>query len=288
MIITAENKKFLPRPLYPALSIDNLYTAMVCDYSGDFVFQGETHEMWEMSCILSGAAGITSGTKVYECVKGDAIIIPGGLFHTSWAMNNESVRMMTVSFTGNWVSHFVPVGKFTLTQREMMIVGILADKIRETCAGHDPHEVDICREDEQIIKNLIETVVLSLNLRRDENEKTASTGAGDRFSGIAGYMKAHVCDPLDVERICSECSIGRSALKELFRRYTGSGVIKYYNYLRIRHVIKLLGDGMLMSEIAETMNFSSQNYLSSFFKRETGMTPSQYRTEKLERKDASY
>jgi AraC-like DNA-binding protein len=108
---------------------------------------------------------------------------------------------------------------------------------------------------EQIIKNLIETVVLSLNLRRDENEKTASTGAGDRFSGIAGYMKAHVCDPLDVDRICAECSIGRSALKELFRRYTGSGVIKYYNYLRIRHVIKLLGEGMLMSEIAETMNF---------------------------------
>ena len=50
-------------------------------------------------------------------------------------------------------------------------------------------------------------------------------------------------------------------------------------------MIKLLGEGMLMSEIAEIMNFSSQNYLSSFFKRETGMTPSQYRMEKLDRKD---
>jgi AraC-like DNA-binding protein len=36
-----------------------------------------------------------------------------------------------------------------------------------------------------------------------------------------------------------------------------------------------------MAEIADIMNFSSQNYLSSFFKRETGMTPSQYRTERL-------
>ncbi|MBQ8400391.1 MAG: helix-turn-helix domain-containing protein [Clostridia bacterium] len=285
MSITYPKKEFFPRPLYPALSIDRLYTAMVRDFGGDFIFPGEAHEMWEMSCVLSGAAGITLGTKVYECHKGDVIIIPGGIFHTSWAMNNESVRMLTVSFTGNWVNHFVPAGKFTLTQNEQMIAGVLADRIKDICGMLDPYEVEISREDEQIIKNLIEIIVLSLNIRRDENEKTAAGGANERFTGIAGYMKEHVCDPLDVERICTDCLIGRSALKELFRKYTGSGVMKYYNYLRLRHVIKLLGEGMLMSEIAEIMNFSSQNYLSSFFKRETGMTPSQYRMEKLDRKD---
>lgn len=94
-------------------------------------------------------------------------------------------------------------------------------------------------------------------------------------------MKTNVCMPLDMDTICSDCGIGRSALKELFRRYTGLGVIKYYNYLRTRHIVKLLGEGKSMAEISEIMNFSSQNYLSSFFKRETGMTPSEYKTQKL-------
>lgn len=289
MIITTEPRQFSPRPLYPALSIDTLYSAMVSDFQGDFFTQGEAHDMWEMSCILSGSAGITSGTHVYECRKGDAIIIPGGVFHTAWAMNNEDVRLLTVSFTGEWLNRFVPGGKFTLNKKEMMLVGILADKTRELCPDIDPADAEMSREDEQILKNLIEIIVLSLNQRRDETEKNAPDGsAGNRFTAIAGYMKEHVCDPLDVDRICTDCSIGRSALKELFRRYTGAGVIKYYNYLRLRHIIKLLGEGMQMSEISDRMNFSSQNYLSSFFKRETGMTPSKYRTEKLDRKDITY
>jgi len=140
-------------------------------------------------------------------------------------------------------------------------------------------------EDEQILKNLLETLVLSLNLRRNESEQKAVGTDSDRFSEITEYMKAHIREPLDVSRICLDCGIGRSVLKELFHRYTGAGVIKYYNYLRLRHIIKLLGEGMQMSEISDRMNFSSQNYLSSFFKRETGMTPSKYRTEKLGHRD---
>ena len=282
MIITSEPRQFSPRPLYPALSIDTIYSAMVKDFQGDFFSQGEAHDMWEMSCILSGSAGITSGTHVYECHKGDAIVIPGGVFHTAWAMNNEDVRLVTVSFTGEWLQRFVPGGKFTLSKKEMMIAEMLAEKIRKLCPGIDPADAEMSREDEQILKNLIEIIVLSLNQRRDEHEKNSADGsAGNRFTEIAGYMKRRVADPLDVDRICSDCSIGRSALKELFRRYTGSGVIKYYNYLRTRHIIKLLGEGMQMSEISDLMNFSSQNYLSSFFKRETGMTPTEYKSKKL-------
>lgn len=278
---TPEKKTYTSRSLCPILSIDRLYTAFVGEYSGDFFGHGESHDMWEMSIILSGTAGFTAGTHVYECKQGDAVIIPGGLFHTAWAMDMGGVRIMTVSFTGEWVNRFVPSGKFSLTEKEKSIAQLLAETLQELCGRHQLHDVTFRREDEQIIKNLLELLVLHFNLRREENGKSASGAIGDRFSEIAGYMKARVCEPLEVDKICSDCNIGRSALKDLFRRYTGSGVIKYYNYLRMRHIIKLLGEGKNMAEIADIMNFSSQNYLSSFFKRETGMTPSQYRTEKL-------
>ena len=98
---------------------------------------------------------------------------------------------------------------------------------------------------------------------------------------IAAYMTEHVCENINVEDICVSCGIGRSALKELFRKYTGIGAMKYFNYLRIRHAIKLIGRDFTMAEIAVDMNFSSQNYFSAFFKRETGLTPTQYKTKKL-------
>ena len=276
-----ESVSFTPHIITPVLSIDRLYTARVATYPNDFYYHGESHDMWEISCILSGAAGFTSGTHVYECLQGDAVITPGGLFHSAWAMNNESIHLMTISFSGEWLNRFVPSGKHTLTNNEKNIVHVLADKIQECLPNGIPHTEHITQENEQIIKNLLEILCLSLNMHRDESRNSPAGTIGDRFSEIARYMKTKVCMPLDMDTICSDCGIGRSALKELFRRYTGLGVIKYYNYLRTRHIVKLLGEGKSMAEISEIMNFSSQNYLSSFFKRETGMTPSEYKTQKL-------
>ena len=64
---TPEKKTYTSRSLCPILSIDRLYTAFVAEYSGDFFSHGESHDMWEMSIILSGTAGFTAGTHVYEC-----------------------------------------------------------------------------------------------------------------------------------------------------------------------------------------------------------------------------
>lgn len=113
-----ESVSFTPHIITPVLSIDRLYTALVATYPNDFYYHGESHDMWEISCILSGAAGFTSGTHVYECLQGDAVITPGGLFHSAWAMNNESIHLMTISFSGEWLNRFVPSGKHTLADNE--------------------------------------------------------------------------------------------------------------------------------------------------------------------------
>lgn len=73
---------------------------------------------------------------------------------------------MTVSFTGEWVNRFVPSGKFSLTEREKHISQLLAETLQELCGRHQLHDVTFRREDEQIIKNLLELLVLHFNLRR--------------------------------------------------------------------------------------------------------------------------
>ncbi|MBE6632099.1 MAG: AraC family transcriptional regulator [Ruminococcaceae bacterium] len=50
---------------------------------------------------------------------------------------------------------------------------------------------------------------------------------------------------------------------------------------RERTHIRNTSNGVSMAEISAKMNFSSQNYFSSFFKRETGMSPMEYRKKKI-------
>ncbi len=145
-------------------------------------------------------------------------------------------------------------------------------------------EYSVSDYDDQIAKGLLETLLIALHKRRVETSVPSTRGDSGRFMEIAEYMKDHILDNLYTDNICTECGIGRSALKELFRRYTGGGVMKYYNFLRVRQAIRFMERGMSMADIAEEMNFSSQNYFTAFFKRETGMTPTAYCSEKLERK----
>lgn len=278
---------FKAKRFYPCLSINSLYTAFITEYDMSFYFPGESHDIWELDYIVAGAAGITSGVKVYECHEGDIVIHPAGLFHSSWAMNNEKVKILTISFNGDGVDDIVPAGKFTLTPFELKLTALLGEKITEyyyqNKHSEPPYlsELPPQSEKDQIVKGLLESLLLSISMKKDETHTEPHHGSSYRFIEIAAYLTDHVCENIDVENICISCGIGRSALKELFRKYTGIGVMKYFNYLRIRYAIKLIGRDCTMAEIARDMNFSSQNYFSAFFKRETGLTPTQYKAEKL-------
>ena len=70
-----------------------------------------------------------------------------------------------------------------------------------------------------------------------------------------------------------------SALSRLFSAHTGITIEKYYIFQRIERVKELLSYGELtLSQIADTLGYSSTAYLSSQFKSVTGITPSRFKS----------
>ena len=264
------------RRLLSVLEIESLYTAFVCEYGSDFNFPGESHELWEIGVVLQGCAGITSGAEIYECNIGEMIIHPPGVFHTAWAMHNAGVRILTATFTAHGGTRYIPAGKFVLTPQEMSLAALLGERIIEILGAQSPGQVSMRPSQEQILKGYLELLCLSLHLRRAEMASPQREEKATLFAEIVGYMQAHVDDALSVEDICIACGIGRTVLKELFHRYTGTGVIQYYHHLRVRRIIELINEGEHMGAIASRMNFSSQSYFTDFFRRQTGVAPSAY------------
>ena len=78
-----------------------------------------------------------------------------------------------------------------------------------------------------------------------------------------------------METGCNNISI--SYLKLLFKNYAGISPKIYFNQLRARHAAQLLKKDLSVAEVAEQMNFSSQNYFTVFFRKHMGVTPSEYR-----------
>ncbi len=264
------NKKIIPQ-----LSIDCFEGAFTTRFSKGFRFPGESHEMWEIDCVLSGELGITSETEVFRCRAYEMVVHPAGNFHTCYCESSQGVEILTVSFYVDESDPMVPKGKHLLNKNEKMLIDIIKAQIEKT----DNNSVLFIDEDKaslQIIKNSVESLCLSVYSRDPKSSSPREEQEAKLFSDIAYYLKQKVDDALNVEQICRDCGIGRTALKMLFTRFAGEGVMKYYNRLRTKRAIELIEQGHQMKSISEIMNFSSQYYFSDFFRRQTGIPPTKY------------
>ncbi|MBE6601718.1 MAG: helix-turn-helix transcriptional regulator [Ruminococcaceae bacterium] len=262
--------------LFQKLNIDQVYTAYAETYEQNFCFEGEYHAMWELAVIRSGSAGITSGTEIYDCSEGDIVIHPAGIFHNVWEKESKEVRILTVSFTGSGTEHLVPCGKYRLNQNERVIADLLEKEVAHNAPGWQGADTMRLADDGQMLKNLLEVLFLSLNRRRAESSAPSNDHNAALFVETVHYLEEHADEALTVATICTEMAVGRTTLKNLFKTYTGSGVMRYYNTVRIKRAVALIETGLSMAEVAERMHFSSQNYFSTFFKRETGKSPKSY------------
>jgi len=72
-----------------------------------------------------------------------------------------------------------------------------------------------------------------------------------------------------------------SHLSTIFSKTEGKSIQKYQNEIKVERIKELLEyDELSISEIAHSLGFGSAAYLSTQFKKITGITPSQYKANK--------
>ncbi|GBF77443.1 DNA-binding response regulator [Paenibacillus sp. 598K] len=102
---------------------------------------------------------------------------------------------------------------------------------------------------------------------------------------IIGQLKKYIADHLDQDVSLSRLSdivyLNPSYLSRLFKQQTGIGVLDYTKEMKILKAQDLLSHSALkIHEVASRVGFDSANYFGRFFKKETGMTPQEYRDRK--------
>ena len=86
-------------------------------------------------------------------------------------------------------------------------------------------------------------------------------------------MKRNIGVRLSAAQIASECGMSVSTMQKLFYRYTGMGMMKYYEGVRMQHAQTLLNNGYMVKEIAMALGYQDQNYFSTAYKRYFGVCP---------------
>ena len=92
------------------------------------------------------------------------------------------------------------------------------------------------------------------------------------------YIRMHVQEPITVEQVANELSVNSSYLSKLFKQEMGKSISEYIRDSKIEiaeHMLRHLDDTSL--QIANYLGFSSQSHFIQVFRKQTGMTPEEYR-----------
>lgn len=255
--------------------IKTLYTAFTEVIGSDYFFVGERHNFWELVIVADGEIGITAEENAWVLQKGQAVLHPPMEFHRVWSSGNPG-RIIVFSFGAEGLPMDAG-GSFAVQDPEQ--ADMLLKRLKECFQRKGINIVGMqqTQSNAHILIKQWELFILELIGQKNQLHHEEKSRAAKNYAAIVKVLEAHVHENLTTAQIAELCNMGQVSMKQTFSRYTGMGIINYFNCLKIERAMHMLQNGSSVQETADALGFSSQNYFSTVFKRITGKTPTAYK-----------
>lgn len=98
------------------------------------------------------------------------------------------------------------------------------------------------------------------------------------FPAIEYIHQNYTKENISIEYLSEICGISPAYFRRIFLKCRNTSPIKYINSLRLERAKELiLSDFYSVNEISELSGFGDESYFCRFFKKATGMTPTEYK-----------
>ena len=277
--------------LNKAFDVSTVITIHYFEHSRDYVFQGESHDFWEMAYADRGDVLIYFNDEWHTLKPGYAVFHKPMQFHNLKADGHTAPNVIVISFDcgSRLMDFFNDKILYVPRQAKDKITNIIRYAGQAfTTRLDDPYTKKLVKSGdvaaEQYISLYLEELLLSLythyntaaETKKNKINSTVSV-MNDIFERATGFMSDNTNRSLTIDDISIALHISPSELKRVFREYTVLGVITYFRNMRIECAKTLIRDGGLnITEIAERMGYESIHCFSKQFKNIVGMSPREY------------
>lgn len=280
--------KIRPKTL---INISRIVTIHYYEFGPNFVFQGESHDFWEMVYVDKGKVQVRRDEEDLILKQGELLFHQPNEFHSIRSLDS-SPNFFVISFSS--ASPAMAYFEKRRTQLDATLKPYLSSIIKEAektynIPKNDPNLRKLHRKEdaplggEQLIQTYLEQLLIFL-LRTvtKEGSLVSFPKKGSQedplVSAIKQYLAQHITDTVRVEDICNEFDYSRSYLTKRFRSETGQGLAAYFIALKVEEAKRLIRESDLnFAQISERLSFDNPQYFSRVFKKHTGMTPTEFR-----------
>ena len=276
--------------LEDSLHIDELFTIHYFEYTGEFLFSGESHDFWEFVCVDKGSVNICMDDKELTLHKGEIAFHQPNEFHNVSTYSQIAPNLVVISFKcDSPLMDFFRRKVLKIDEKERSLLAkilVEAQNLFETPLNN-PYTKEMLKKknipvgSEQFIRMYLESFLLGLirrySLSEQQLQLPVTKSSVDIFKRVSDYMEDNLAARLTIEVICRDNMIGRTQLQNVFQKEVGMGVIEYFSKMKIDNAKHLIRIGSLnFTQISEQLGYASIHYFSRQFKKLTGMTPSEY------------
>lgn len=282
---------FRPIVLTRPIRVDRVVTVHYFEHSSSYYFEGERHDFWELLYVDRGEVDVLTESAVRRLGRGEIVFHCPGEFHALRATGASAPNLVVVSFFCRDPAMDFFTRRFAATgDAERALLGRIVTEGEHAFSTplDDPATTALDRREdapfgcEQLLGAALEELLIRL-IRRGEGRPSApaatvgDAGKAALFRSIEDYLARHLDRPLTLREICADNFVGRSRLQQLFRTYTGGGVMEHVGRLRVLRARDMIREGAgNFTEISAALGYQSLHYFSRHFKKVTGMSPSEY------------
>ena len=110
-------------------------------------------------------------------------------------------------------------------------------------------------------------------VRQQERTDVQNGAVGE----VLRYIHANYALDLGLDELSKLVDMTPAYLSDLFKRNTGTSYVKYLTAVRMNNACRMLLQGERASTVAEKVGYRDYNYFCKVFKKNVGVTPSEYR-----------
>ena len=236
------------------------------------------HTFFEAHFILKGQNSyITEDGRGISLKRGSAVFFAPGQKHIVKEVGKGLVK---VSLT------FMPEKDSTLYKILVGNSGKAFEMSSGICANLESifSEIPVKSSfSEEIVKNSISNIIL-LCVKEFSDSKDDLTYTNDADSGeiriavAKQYIKDNKNRFLTCKDVAEQCHFNEKYLGRLFKNATGRTLLEYIHAEKVKEAESLLSDkNMSLKDVSEALGFANEYYFNSFFRRNCGITPGQFR-----------
>lgn len=261
-----------------------IHNALLRTFEPGFHFGPHCHNNIELCLIQEGECDIIINGESITVHKNEFIILFSNVIHSFHMRSKKCCHFLQL--------HFSPVNFLNLNSKlyknQRFLYYIATDsrqylkmKVTErflSCTKRITDEINHPQQNHIAIANLyIYELILLLSREIQQSFHDYLNVKHPVVLHATQYIQENLREKISLDKIASECHVGKRYLMKIFQENMHVTVNDYINLTRINYAMDEIGkDDCNLTELAYKLGFSSVQYFTTVFKKYTGVTPKKF------------